>query len=290
MSAADDSEGSATPPDDRVADPNQSVAPDAAGEQGDSGTGDSAAPAAALAAGALAAAIIAPAAPAAQAAGTAPGAAAAPTAAVVQTKKNKGPGAAKLAQMCGDQDTGLCRTPKWSEDHLTFDSVVIGRYVAATWPQIKMVGGWRPSDPYPDHPSGRAVDIMMPNGGSGKDKELGNEIAAYFQKHAREYGVEYILWRQQTWSVGDGPNGWTQMSDRGSPTANHMDHVHITVKGDKNTNARALIQALQGTTGQQATDQAGANSPAQRPPAQRMPIDTEATRTVIVELFDKPHS
>lgn len=260
---------------------------EAAPDQGASDT-DSTTPAAALVAGtALAAAIVAPAAPAAQAAGPTPGAAAPPTAAVVQTKKNTGPGAAKLAELCGDDTSGLCRTPKWSEDHLTFDAAVIGRYVAATWPQIKMVGGWRPSDPYPDHPSGRAVDIMMPNGGSGKDKELGDEIAAYFQKHAKEYGVEYILWRQRTWSVGDGPKGWRQMSDRGSPTANHMDHVHITVKGDNNSNAKKLIRALAGPT---SPDTSSPAPTVDGPPAQRLPVDEETTRTVIVELFDRPHS
>lgn len=124
----------------------------------------------------------------------------------------------------------LCATPKWSEAHLTRDTVIIGRYVNITWPQVKEVGGWRPSDPYPDHPSGRAADIMMPNGGStAGDVKLGNEIAEYFQKHAADYGIYYMIWRQRIWKASDPVSQWTGMSDRGSPTANHMDHVHISV-------------------------------------------------------------
>lgn len=229
---------------------------------------------AALAAGALVAAIAVPAVPTAAQAATAPETAAAPANAVAASAKNPGPGAARMAKMCGDSTEGICHVPKWSEDHLTLDAVLIGRYVAMTWGDVKMVGGWRPSDPYPDHPSGRAVDIMMPNGGKGKDKKLGDEIAAYFQEHADEYGVEYILWRQRTWTAGDGLNKWKDMEDRGSPTANHMDHVHITVKGDANTIAKELIEA-------------GGPTPTVSP-AQRIPVDPDMTRTVVVELFDHP--
>jgi hypothetical protein len=142
-----------------------------------------------------------------------------------------GPGAARLAQRCAAAKSvsPICVAPPWTERNLTADSVLIGRYVSARWPKVKEVGGWRPSDPFPDHPSGRAVDIMMPNGGSGADAELGNEIAAYFQEHAKEYGIYYILWRQRMWLSTSRPGAWTGMSDRGSPTANHMDHIHISV-------------------------------------------------------------
>ena len=32
-----------------------------------------------------------------------------------------------------------------------------------------------------------------------------------------------------------GSEGWRPMSDRGSPTANQMDHVHVSVYGDSGT-------------------------------------------------------
>lgn len=35
--------------------------------------------------------------------------------------------------------------------------------------------------------------------------------------------IKYVIWRQ--W-INYG-NGWESMEDRGSPTANHLSHVHI---------------------------------------------------------------
>lgn len=36
--------------------------------------------------------------------------------------------------------------------------------------------------------------------------------------------VDYFIWRQQNWRPG---RGWKPMADRGSPTQNHYDHVHV---------------------------------------------------------------
>lgn len=143
-----------------------------------------------------------------------------------------GVGTTQLAKRClaAEVTVDICAKPPWSERNLTFDAVIIERYVNVEWPQIDDVGGWRPSDPYPDHPSGRAVDIMMPHAGVGKDDvALGDDIAAYFQNHAAEYGIYYMIWRQRIWKASDPIGQWTGMSDRGSRTANHMDHVHISV-------------------------------------------------------------
>lgn len=156
-----------------------------------------------------------------------------------------GPGAAKLARLCAEAGVVIeqCEPVRWDEGHLQFDTVMIGRTVNITWPAVKLVGGWRPSDPYPDHPSGRAADIMMPNGGQGSDVALGNAIAKYFQQHAEEYGIEYMIWRQRQWQAGDPVGAWNGMSDRGSATANHFDHVHITVTdGHSGTVFRDLIK------------------------------------------------
>ena len=43
-----------------------------------------------------------------------------------------------------------------------------------------------------------------------------------------ELGVSYIIYSQQIWSVDRAGEGWRGMSDRGSTTANHYDHVHVT--------------------------------------------------------------
>ncbi|MFV0462421.1 MAG: hypothetical protein ACK5MP_04360 [Nostocoides sp.] len=98
---------------------------------------------------------------------------------------------------------------------------VLGRYG-----QITSVIGVRP-DSIPDHPSGRAVDFMIPNWSSAAGADLGNQVAAYVQANASAWNVDYIIFRQRIWFPG---SGWRGMSDRGGATANHMDHVHVSVR------------------------------------------------------------
>jgi hypothetical protein len=84
------------------------------------------------------------------------------------------------------------------------------------------IGGTRASAADPGgHPSGLALDYMV-------GVALGDAIVEYHLAHWGELGVEYIIWQQRMLSA---PNGsWTQMEDRGSPTANHMDHVHVNYR------------------------------------------------------------
>jgi hypothetical protein len=42
-------------------------------------------------------------------------------------------------------------------------------------------------------------------------------------------GVEYVIWEQR---ILTSPTGaWKAMADRGSATANHMDHPHVNYVG-----------------------------------------------------------
>ena len=82
-------------------------------------------------------------------------------------------------------------------------------------------GGYRAGDPG-DHGSGRAVDIMV----SGQP---GWDIAHYVQAHARELHVTYVIYQQKIWLAGHPTSQWRLMEDRGSRTANHYDHVHVSV-------------------------------------------------------------
>ena len=161
--------------------------------------------------------------------------------------RSDGPGSAKLNQRClnAKSVSPICIHPAWTEKNQTVDAVLAGRYVNIRWPQIKDVGGWRPFDAYPDHPTGRAIDVMMPNRGGGSDAKLGNEIAAYFQKHAADYGIHYMIWRQQMWKSSNKPGAWTGMTNRGSATANHFDHIHISFTDGKS--AKILPELLEMT-------------------------------------------
>jgi phage-related protein len=68
-----------------------------------------------------------------------------------------------------------------------------------------------------DHPKGLALDFMT-SGNNGT--ALANEVIA----NRAHYAATYAIWRQK---INSG-SGWRGMPDRGSPTANHMDHVHVS--------------------------------------------------------------
>ena len=132
--------------------------------------------------------------------------------------------------------------PQAVRTHMKPNALAVADCVVAGWPEIRDLSpSYRPSDPYPDHPSGQAVDIMMPQGCADTDgrRELGGQIVAFLVKYADEYRIKYLIWRQRIWTIQDGPQPWSQwrgMSDRGSCTANHEDHVHVStdqVGGDR---------------------------------------------------------
>ena len=79
----------------------------------------------------------------------------------------------------------------------------LAQYIANTYPGVQSIGGVRP-DPLPDHPSGRAIDIMI-----GNNMGLGDAIAADVRAQAGRFNVSYVLWR----------------------VPNHHNHVHVSVRG-----------------------------------------------------------
>lgn len=99
-------------------------------------------------------------------------------------------------------------------------------HVWANWPRITTMYGWRQSTT-PDHPAGRAVDVMIPGWRTPAGNALGWEIAEYYRSNASRFGIDYIIFDQQIWSVSRNRDGWRPMADRGGDTANHRDHVHI---------------------------------------------------------------
>lgn len=117
---------------------------------------------------------------------------------------------------------------------------VTARAVAVLAPQFKIatVGGYRPNDPYPDHPSGLAADFMVPLTDAGTAK--GDALAQYLTENHEELGVKYLLWQQRSWYPD---RGWKPMDNRGSPTANHQDHVHVTFQGNAGTGALPAASA-----------------------------------------------
>ena len=84
---------------------------------------------------------------------------------------------------------------------LTPNAWSLVNYIQSNYPGVQSIGGVR-SDPYPDHPSGRAIDVMV-----GGNTALGNQIYADIMGNPGRFGISYTLWQ----------------------TAGHYDHIHFTV-------------------------------------------------------------
>jgi hypothetical protein len=96
--------------------------------------------------------------------------------------------------------------------------IEVHRAVCAAFPDITSYGTYRGDG---EHAQGIAIDIMV----SG---DRGWEVAEFVRSNYAALGVSYIIYSQNIWSVDRGGEGWRSMSDRGSTTANHYDHVHVT--------------------------------------------------------------
>ena len=96
--------------------------------------------------------------------------------------------------------------------------VAVHRAVCAAFPSITTYGTFRADG---EHAQGIAVDIMV----SG---DLGWQVAEFVRSNYAELGVNYVIHARNIWSVERGAEGWRAMEDRGSVTANHYDHVHVT--------------------------------------------------------------
>ncbi|WP_216847702.1 hypothetical protein [Arthrobacter sp. SLBN-53] len=105
-----------------------------------------------------------------------------------------------------------------NEAGLQPNAILAARSVSQQFPQISEIGGVRP-DSKPWHPSGLAIDIMIPNAGSPEGIALGDQIMAYALANAGRFGLQDVIWRG-TYYTPAGP----QASGYG-----HFDHVHLTV-------------------------------------------------------------
>ncbi|CDQ42384.1 NLP/P60 family protein [Mycolicibacterium neoaurum] len=105
-----------------------------------------------------------------------------------------------------------------NEAGLQPNAILAARAVSQQFPQISEIGGGRP-DSKPWHPSGLAIDIMIPNAGSPEGIALGDQIMAYALANAGRFGLQDVIWRG-TYYTPAGP----QASGYG-----HFDHVHLTV-------------------------------------------------------------
>ena len=107
------------------------------------------------------------------------------------------------------------------EGGLGANAIAVHRAVCARYPQVGAYGGYRPGGG--NHSTGRALDIMI-SGSAGWD------IANWLRANAGRLGISEIIYSQKIWTTQRAGDGWRGMSNRGSATANHYDHVHVTTR------------------------------------------------------------
>src|SRR6202023_523750 len=113
------------------------------------------------------------------------------------------------------------------ETGLQVKTIWAARAISLLFPQITTIGGYR-QDALKWHPNGLAIDVMIPNPDSPEGIELGNQIAGFALANSKRWGIDDVIWRHAIY-LGADKGEW--MSEMGSETANHFDHVHIATDG-----------------------------------------------------------
>ncbi len=113
------------------------------------------------------------------------------------------------------------------ENGLQTHTIRVARAISVLFPEVTTIGGYR-QDALKWHPNGLAIDVMIPNPDSPEGIELGNQIAGFALANAKRWGIDDVIWRHAIY-LGADKGQW--MSEMGSATANHFDHVHIATDG-----------------------------------------------------------
>lgn len=99
------------------------------------------------------------------------------------------------------------------------------------------IGGVR-DDPDSKHHHGLALDVMT------SDRAVGDAIAEFMVANHARFAVDNVIWQQRISNAG---RGWRfpgdPMPDRGDPTANHYDHVHIDFHDTTTTAGPVVVPA-----------------------------------------------
>jgi len=117
---------------------------------------------------------------------------------------------------------GLC-----NEKGLQVKTILAERLVSSYFPEIKNIGGVR-ADALKWHPSGMAIDVMIPNYQTPAGKELGDRIASFALANADRLSLNHVIWRRVMYSRTGKPY---LMPNQGGDDANHYTHVHIATDG-----------------------------------------------------------
>lgn len=125
------------------------------------------------------------------------------------------------ATASGGLSSAACASGSGVEGGLGANAIAAHRAICARFPQVTAYGGYRAGSS--NHSSGRALDVMI----SGS---TGWEIAEWARANASALGITEVIHAQRIWTTQRAGDGWRGMSDRGSATANHYDHVHLSFR------------------------------------------------------------
>jgi uncharacterized protein YgiM (DUF1202 family) len=125
------------------------------------------------------------------------------------------------ASASGGLSTAPCASGSGVEGGIGANAIAAHRAICARFPQVSAYGGYRAGSA--NHSSGRALDVMV----SGA---AGQQIANWARANARALGITEVIHAQRIWTTQRAGDGWRGMSDRGSATANHYDHVHLSFR------------------------------------------------------------
>ncbi|WP_246023794.1 peptidoglycan DD-metalloendopeptidase family protein [Nocardia yunnanensis] len=100
----------------------------------------------------------------------------------------------------------------------------------------------------PDLKAGRAVEFIV-----GADSGKGDAIVSFLQENAGAFHVDYLIWKQRSWTPGAATGTeWKPLDDRGDAARNHLDRVQVSIKdavasSTEPAPANASMAAMSGT-------------------------------------------
>jgi hypothetical protein len=142
------------------------------------------------------------------------------------------PGPANLGPVLVDAPGVTCPpSGSGAERGLQPAALRVLRCGAASFPTLTSFGGVGSRGNKSDHPSGNAVDLMIPDWDEPAGKALGDSVAAFYLANGEDMDVKYIIWYDQINSLdGRGWRAYTHPSGNTvSATLRHLDHVHVSV-------------------------------------------------------------
>jgi len=80
--------------------------------------------------------------------------------------------------------------------------------IQSQFPDLRLISGFRASDPYEWHPGGRGLDISPADPFSSAGKARGDQVNAWLQANKELLGIANTLWQ----------------------VADHFDHIHVSLK------------------------------------------------------------